>query len=115
VKRVALEAAIIESGSLFGILLFVNLHWFSVTSFSLRRKVSLMELSSYERDFENAKALRTLQDNTDPENLVPATKRKIEQAERHVTPESPNRPPLGALTIAQVCFTAANPQALCLF
>ena len=61
-----------------------------------------MELSSYERDFENAKALKTLQENTDPENLVAATKRKIEQAESYVAPESPNRPSLGALTIAQV-------------
>jgi hypothetical protein len=61
-----------------------------------------MELSSYERDFENAKALKTLQENTDPENLVRATKRKVEQAERHVEPESPNRPAIGALTIAQV-------------
>jgi hypothetical protein len=61
-----------------------------------------MDLSSFERDFENAKALKTLQENTDPDNLVPATKRKVEQADRHVEPESPNRPPVGALTIAQV-------------
>jgi hypothetical protein len=71
-----------------------------------------MELSSYERDFENAKALKTLQENTDPENLVPATKRKVEQAEKHVTPESPNRPALGALTIAQV-LVAAPRESLC--
>ena len=62
----------------------------------------LMELSSYERDFKNAKALKTLLENTDPEHLVQATKRKIEQAERHSAPDSPNRPPVGALTIAQV-------------
>ena len=68
-----------------------------------------MDLSSYERDFENARALKTLQENTDPENLVPATKRKVEQAEQHVEPESPNRPPVGALTIAQVWNS--DPQA----
>lgn len=70
-----------------------------------------MELSSYERDFENAKALKTLQENTDPENLVRATKRKVEQAERHVEPESPNRPAIGALTIAQVL--TLNPLTVC--
>jgi len=66
------------------------------------RLSDLMELSSYERDFKNAKALKTLLENTDPEHLVQATKRKIEQAERHSVPDSPNRPPVGALTIAQV-------------
>jgi hypothetical protein len=64
-----------------------------------------MDLSSYERDFENAKALKTLQENTDPENLVPATKRKVEQADQYVEPESPNKPPVGALTIAQVLIS----------
>ena len=56
-----------------------------------------MELSSYERDFENAKALRTLQDNTDPKNLIAATKQSISKAvakyDLHV---------LGALAITQV-------------
>jgi hypothetical protein len=61
-----------------------------------------MELSSYEYDYKVAKSLRTLQNDTDPENLVPATKRKVEQAEKHVPHETPNRPPVGALTIAQV-------------
>jgi hypothetical protein len=62
---------------------------------------SPMELSSYERDFQVARELRTLQENTDPENLIPATRHRIEANDRHVH-ASPGRPPAGALTIAQV-------------
>jgi hypothetical protein len=64
-------------------------------------------MSIHDRDFEIAKALRTLHENTDPNNLIAATKQSISKAvakyDVHV---------LGALAITQVCFTAAKPQAL---
>jgi hypothetical protein len=54
-------------------------------------------MSIHDRDFEIAKALRTLQDNTDPENLIAATKQNISKAvakyDLHI---------LGALAITQV-------------
>ena len=54
-------------------------------------------MSIHDRDFEIAKALRTLQDNTDPKNLIAATKQSISKAvakyDLHV---------LGALAITQV-------------
>jgi hypothetical protein len=64
-------------------------------------------MCDHERDFQIAKALKTLQENTDPQNLISATKQNISKAaakyDLHV---------LGALTIAQVLITAPC-EALC--
>jgi len=74
---------------------------YPVAPYPVCADTSPMELSSYERDFQVARELRTLQENTDPENLIPATRHRIAANDRLVH-ASPGRPPAGALTIAQV-------------
>jgi len=83
---------------------FVRLKWFCPVLFAAHfcGNFSKMELSLYERDVKVAKDLKTLQENTDPENLVPATKHRIEANDRDVPASPSSRPAAGALTIAQV-------------
>ena len=67
-------------------------------------------MNSHEQDFQFAKALKTLQENTDPQNLVSATKQWVSKQ---------NTRNLGALAIAQVltlnlptvCRTTLTPRS----
>jgi len=59
-------------------------------------------MNSHEQDFQFAKALKTLQENTDPQNLVSATKQWLSKQ---------NTRNLGALAIAQVL--TLNPPTVC--
>jgi hypothetical protein len=54
---------------------------------------SIFRMSNHEYDFHVSKVLKTLQENTDPQNLVRATNQVLAKFNQHVA---------GALTIAQV-------------
>jgi hypothetical protein len=64
-------------------------------------------MCDHERDFEIAKALKTLQENTDPQNLVSATKQNLAKAAAKYDMQI-----LGSLAIAQV-LVAAPRESLC--